>query len=58
MNTPTLFNVMRDVKSDPGYEYISEELRERLDKLMSEFGDLLANEDTKPADDEMADLID
>lgn len=55
---PTLFNVMRDVKSDPGYEYISEELRERLDKLMSEFGDLLANGDTKPADDEMADLID
>ena len=38
---PTLFNVMREVKHDPGYEHISEELRDKLDKLMSEFDNIM-----------------
>lgn len=38
---PTLFNVMREVKDDPGYEHISEELRDKLDKLMNDLGTLV-----------------
>lgn len=33
---PTLFNVMREVKSDPGYGHISADLRGKLDALMGE----------------------
>ena len=38
---PTLFHVMREVKHDPGYEHISEELRDKLDKLLSELDALM-----------------
>ena len=38
---PTLFNVMREVKHDPGYGHISEELRGKLDKLLSELDALM-----------------
>ena len=37
---PQFFSSLQAVKADPGYEHISPELREKLDVLMAEFGDL------------------
>ncbi|KAF1003892.1 MAG: hypothetical protein GAK28_04355 [Luteibacter sp.] len=37
---PVLFNTMREVKADPGYQHISQDLRDKLDALLAELDSL------------------
>lgn len=49
---PALFNTMREVKADPGYQHISEELRSKLDTLLAELDALERAKEAQASNEE------